>query len=375
MKNLLFVHHSGGLGGAPRSLSLLLDNVDSTKYSTSLLCIYRGPVLEIFKPKPIKIIINERIYPFHGSTVVEKSLIVFLVNLIGPLFSFFNSRKVIRQVKPDIVHLNSSCLFVTALAVKSIDKNIKVICHVREPLRETIAGKIIKNMCYWFVDRFIAIDHFTGASMKTKNNIDIVYNPVDFTLYNPELKSKILKDELNLDADSVVFLYLARVAKGNGALELVNRANILSKKHPNYHFVIAGLDEENMDRYSKNVVKEAEGNSNIHLMKFRKDVPELIASSDIVIIPFTEPHFARAAIEAASVGKPCIGAKIGGVDELIIHNVTGYLYSTLEEFDEYCIDLGENRLKRQDFGERAVLFARENFDDRESSRRVFAAYE
>jgi glycosyltransferase involved in cell wall biosynthesis len=375
MKKLLFVHHSGELGGAPRSLSLLIDNIDPKKYDTSLLCIYLGPVIEVFKEKPVKLVINRRIYPFHGSTVVDMTPIVFWVNLLGPPLSFWNSREEIKKVMPDIIHLNSSCLWVTALAARTVSKKIKIICHVREPLRKSFAGNIIRNMCYKFVDHFVAIDHFTGASMKTRNNIDIIYNPVDFKEYYPELKSTVLRDELNLPADAVVFLFIARVAKGNGLHELIDCANALISAHPNYHYVIAGLHEDHPDAYSKEIVKRAADNPNVHVMPFRKDVPQIIASCDVVLIPFTEPHFARAAIEAASIGKPCIGANIGGVDELIVHGKTGFLYDNLSELEEYCVTLGEDPLLRKEFGEEAFVFSRKNFDAEESSKRVFKAYE
>jgi len=374
-KKILYVHHSGGLGGAPRSLSLLLGQLNRTLYSVKILCIYKGPVLKLFESLNIPLILEERIYPFHGSTVVRRSFEVFLVNLLGAPLSFFYSLKVLKKEKPDIIHLNSSCLFVTALASKILNRRTKVVCHVREPLRNSLAGKIIKFMCYKLVDHFVAIDHFTGSSMKSNNNIDIIYNPVDFGSYNPTVRSDVLRFELKLDANDIVFLYLARIAPGNGTLELIKTANHLAIRHPNFHFVLAGLKEDASDNYSKEVIMACTNNTNIHLMKFREDVPNLIASSDIVLIPFTEPHFARAAIEAAAMGKACIGANIGGVDELILHNRTGYLYDDLLELSEFCVKLGQNADLREKFGKEAVKFALDNFDVRKSSSRVFAIYE
>lgn len=374
-KKILYVHHSGGLGGAPRSLSLLLGQLNQTKYSAKILCIYKGPVITLLQRLNIPLIIEERIYPFHGSTVVRRSLEVFLVNLLGSPLSFIYSLKILKKEKPDIVHLNSSCLFITALAAKVLSRRTKVICHVREPLRDSLAGRIIRYMCFKLVDHFVAIDRFTGSTMRAHGNIEIIYNPVDFESYNPTVNSNILSRELGLGTDDVVFLYLARIAPGNGTLELIEIANRLKDSHPTFHFVIAGLKEQADDSYSIQVVESCKDNNNIHLMKFREDVPSLIASSDIVLVPFTEPHFARAAIEAAAMGKPCIGANIGGVDELIIHGKTGLLYTSLDEFSKFCEDLGENPNLRNQLGQEAVIFARDNFDVKRSSERVFAIYE
>jgi glycosyltransferase involved in cell wall biosynthesis len=375
-KKILYIHHSGGLGGAPRSLSLLLDCLDLKTYDASLLCIYAGPVLDLFKTKPITLFLRESIYPFHGSTVVPMwNMKILLRNLFGAPISFFFARKFIKAHKPDLIHINSSCLCITAFAAKTVDKNIKIVCHVREPLRNSIFGKIIKFICKRNIDKYISIDKFTGNSMESAWNTKTIYNAVDFSAYNLNIRSNKLREELSLSPKDVVFLFLARVAQGNGAIEFVNVANKLTDIHDNYHFVIAGFNRDVTDSYAKDVRKLAGQNPNLHLMKFREDVVDLIASSDVMVIPFTEPHFARAAIEASALGKPCIGANIGGVQELIIDKETGYLYKDYNDFIKYCEILGSNSLERERMGRNGYSFALNNFDSVKSAKDIFQIYD
>src|SRR5688572_18711053 len=167
-KKILYIHHDRGNSGASRSLSFLLDKLDTEKFTAKIHCIFDGPVLELFKYRPVELILRKSIFPFHGSTVTGMSLELFIRNIIRVPQTFISAFKMIKKHKPDLLHLNSSCLFVVAMAAKLVDRNIKIVCHVREPLlKYSLSAFIIKNMNYFFVDHFIAIDHFSANSMRT----------------------------------------------------------------------------------------------------------------------------------------------------------------------------------------------------------------
>ncbi|MCE7059706.1 glycosyltransferase family 4 protein [Dyadobacter sp. CY343] len=375
-KKILYVHHSRAVGGAQRSLSFLLDQMDSSKYSISVLCIFKGKVLELFEAKPIDLIVNDSIFPFHGSTVTGMSFKIFLSNILRLPSSLIAAYRQIIREKPDILHLNSTSLFVVALAAKIYSKKIKVVCHVREPLlKNSFSAFVIKHMNHLLVDHFIAIDHFTGASMKVKGNMTVIYNSVDFREYHPLVKSSILSNELSLHSESVIFLYLARIVKGNGALELIEAASKLKEEFPQFKFVLAGLPENTSDTYANRVKLAAKSNNNVYLMPYRNDITNLIASSHVLIVPFTEPHFARSIVEAAAMSKPTIGANVGGVNELIVHGKTGYLYETLGELVQYCVLLGTSEELRREMGERSVKLAKEIFDSSAATTQVMEVYE
>jgi len=374
MKKLLLVHHAGGMGGAPMSLSLILREIANSDYDSTLLLTKDGPVKELFDNTGIPVILNTSLKSMHGATVSKKwSRKIFLNNLIWAPLSFSNAKKVIAQLKPDIIHLNSSALAIVALAAKSVNKNIKVICHVREPLRNSFFGKIIRRLCYRAVDYFIAIDNYAASTMKTRNNLTVIPNPVDLKRFSSKYKSTKIREELKISPNKIVFLFLARIAEGNGVFQLLEIARKQLGKN-DFHFIISGFNAESKDLYSLEARAEATSLSNVSLLAYRNDVIDVIAAADVMIVPFTEPHFARAGIEAAAMGKPCIGANIGGVKDCIQHGTTGFLYSNMKEFEHYCTLLGNDEVLRKRLGENAVLFAKNNFDAHISAIRVLEVY-
>jgi len=379
-KKILYVHHAHVRGGAPRSLSFLLDCIDRAKYDIAYMCISdEEGNRRMFSSYTEEFYFAKGCSPFHGSTVCRPKTFIDLLRQIKSVPSTIrNATENIRQANPDIVHLNSTCLWPVAWAVKRVNKKIKVICHIREPLVKKLDGRIINMFCSRFVDGFIAIDEFDSKSVKTrKKPLKVIYNSVDFELYNRDIKSDKLRQELSLADDDLVYLYMARISPTNGPLEMLRHIESIINENKKIHFCVVGWDQGSIDEYKQGILDCAERfKENVHMLPFRTDVNEVIASCDVMIVPFQTPHFSRSIIEAAAMGIPSIASDIGGPQELVLDGKTGLLFNpkTFEGFREHCLKLsdGEERVR---LGKAAEAFARENFDAKKNAEKVFDFYE
>ncbi len=365
-KTVLYVHHAHSQAGAPRSLSFLIEQLDQQKYQPYVLCCYDYQGNKALFEKAGAICIYEKYMAgWHGSTVSGASIGSLIHHVIRALPTYFNMRKCLKVVKPDIVHLNSSCLFMCAKAVKDYNKDIPLICHIREPLLPNFFGDILKYFNNKYVDQYVAIEEFDAESMKPTNvPIEIVYNAVNFESYNTQVQSTCLRDEIHLAQDDVVFLYLARIAPCNGAYEMLQAIENVLKQNPKLHLCLVGAEIAAQDSYSQGVLKIAQRNTaQIHVLPFRTDVPQVIASSDVMLVPFQEPHFARSVVEAGAMGVPCIASNIGGLDELVVDGETGYFfdYKTFDGFVEKCTLLATDVTLRKQLGENARARVEELF--------------
>lgn len=376
MKKVLYIHHGSSKAGAPKSLAFLIEKLDRTKYIPIVLCMKDRENIELFESVGAKVIFDESLHPFHGSVVSGISTKLFLKNLVFSLPSFRKAKKHLKLIQPDIVHLNSSCLFIYAYASKLINAHCKVICHIREPLLENFFGQILRYFNNKYVDGFISIDKFDLENMKVKSaKSKVVYNFVNTEVYNSNVKSECLRTELQLSQNDTVFLFLARIVECNGALDLVKAVKKFTEINPEFKFVFVGDKPEDNSKYIQNVRNMIQENSNCYLLTFRNDVPSLIASSDILVCPFTEPHFARSIIEAAAMGKPAIGSNIGGVDELIVNNKTGILYNDDTELDNAITFLGKKVSIRKQMGENAERYALTNFNSSINAHEIMKFYD
>ena len=374
---ILYIHHGGSQGGAPRSLSFLINQLDKEKYEPYVLCWDdKQGNKNLFESVGAKFL-YKRIGPWHGSTVSGMSLKTFARNMKYLLPTIFGMKEILEKVNPDIVHLNSTCLCFAAVAIKRWRKDLPIVCHVREPLLDGFWGDILRKTNESNIDYYVAIEKYDADSLHTDLPVEIVPNFVDFTVYNDSVESKCLYDELGIPYNHKILLYLARISPKNGALECVKALKKYLKNNIDVHLCVIGADFDHRTNYLdelKNISTTIP--DNLHILPFRTDVPNVIASSDVMLVPFQTPHFARSVIEAAAMGVPSIGTRIGGLEELIVHGKTGFLVDpkSFEGLAEYCDELLDQN-KRASFVENAIAYAHENFDAEKNSKRTFEIYE
>jgi glycosyltransferase involved in cell wall biosynthesis len=358
-KRILFIHHSGGLGGAPRSLSYILKSITRNEFEPFLINIAEGPSNLLFEEAGIEPFIVKWARPFQGSTVVSPSFILTIRNWIYLLPSIMVALINYKKIKPDLIHLNSTCLFAFAIAAKLWNRKVPVICHVREPIRNGWQGWPLRFFSKIFINGFIAISKYDLDSLKIspENNVlksKVIYNFVNQEAFKQSKNSTFFQEKLQIDKNNVIFLYLARFSEANGWKALIEKENEINKTFKNYHFVLAGAPD------SFDV--SAWETPNIHILSFQKNVELLLQSADVFVCPFTEPHFARGIIEASAAGLPIIASNIGGVNELMVHNFTGYLYNDSNELLHYIQLLGNDKIVRDKLGENGIEFALKNFE-------------
>jgi len=373
-KKILFFHHSGNLGGAPKSLSYLIKELDKNIYDPFLVMINNGPGEKLFRELNIPVFVDKKIKPFWGSEGSGMNWKIFIKNFLGYFSTYFRAKKIIKEINPDIIHLNTTCFFPVAMAAKKINSNIKIISHVREPLLKTFPGKILRYMNFLYVDRFVSISKFDESTIKHKQNSWVVYNSVDFNEFDINCRTKNFRNELKIADDEILVTYLGRIIYQNGLEFLIEAAKLL-KDNSKIKFAITGFTSED-EKYQNKIKKESSGIPNLIQVPFRKDTPDIISSSDIIVFPSVVPHFARSVIEAAAMGKPSIASNIGGPAELIVNDETGLLVppqnsKALVDAIKYLVD---DKPLRISMGIKACELAKERYDSKVNAQKVFKLY-
>lgn len=377
---ILYFHHSVSKSGAARSLSFLIESLDKKKYEPIVICRKDKENIKLFENAGAKVIMDKRIGPLHGSTVSGMNFIILCSNIFKAIPTYLVSKYYVKKIKPDLININSTCMCLAAMGAKSAFKSIPVLVHVREPLMNNIFGDILKKITYNYVDAYIAIDEYdmNTVAVEPIKDYRVIYNFVDFDQYNDSIISNCLNQEIGIPNGDIIFLFLGRIIWQNGVLEMIAAFANIYNEYPNYHLVIVGDEQNNKSKYNQEVRKLCKSHRcNIHLLPFRNDVPNIIASSNVLICPFIEPHFSRSVIEAAAIGVPSIACNIGGVNELIEDGITGLLFdkSKFQECSEKMILLGENEAYRKKLSKAAVEHARKNFNKTNNAKRTTNFYD
>ena len=114
----------------------------------------------------------------------------------------------------------------------------------------------------------------------------------------------------------------------------------------------------------------------VMFLGMRSDVPELLHACDLFILPSRSEGQPAALVEAMAAGLPCIGARVGGITDVIQDGDNGLLFER-EDVDGLA-ECVSRLLNDGAFRKRIALRAQhssEAFDLQESSQRLVRLYE
>ena len=333
MKRILYIHHAIGMGGAPRSLAMLVEGLDRARYEPIIAMPMRPgneAVKSLFLQAGATVIEEVAIRPFNGSEVApccklkEKAYALAAFPLLVRLI-----RRMVENLKPDIVHLNSTCLVAGALGVAFSSAACPTIAHVREPLLANRWGRLLAALNRRYVDYFISIDEAGLASVGVNvPNSTVVRNFVDTNIFFPDVALRTsVREEHGWKADSVVFLLLSRVSKSNGVLELLDAIQSRDAAiDPAAQFVIAGFEEVRSD-YELEALRRIKVQPRCRWLPFTKNVPGILNAADIIVAPYLTSHSARCVFEGGAVGTPALITRLPNLMEQIREDETGLSFN------------------------------------------------
>ena len=182
--------------------------------------------------------------------------------------------------------------------------------------------------------------------------INVDYFDSSTTLDNEE--NRLISD-WEVDKNKKIILMPGRLTAWKGQETFIEALNLVNKElgYDSFNAVILGSDQ-GRDIYTKKIKRLAEQyrlTSQLKFIEHCKNMPLAYKISDIVVSASVEPEaFGRVAVEAQSMEKPIIASDIGGSNETIIDNVTGFLFQSgnaeaLSKKIVEVIQLDESRLK------------------------------
>jgi glycosyltransferase involved in cell wall biosynthesis len=148
---------------------------------------------------------------------------------------------------------------------------------------------------------------------------------VDTDKFSPDPESRdLIRGHLAIPESDVVFLYLGRLNRDKGLIDLARSFGRVCDKYDNIHLLIVGPDEQGMKEQMESLCSSCI--QKMHFVGYT-DVPEkYFAASDIFCLPSYREGFGVVVIQAASAGIPSIGTRIYGVIDTIEDGITGLLY-------------------------------------------------
>ena len=165
-----------------------------------------------------------------------------------------------------------------------------------------------------FIDHYIFVSRFSQAKHIEYDNR---FSGKSSHLYN----FTFISDTYSIRNNKSYFLFFGRLSKEKGLMTLLE-----AMKSLDVNLKIAGTGPLQAE-----VEKYALSNKNVEYLynKSGQELEELIADASFIIVPSEwYENNPMTILEAYAIGKPVIGADIGGIPEILVNNKTGFLFKS-----------------------------------------------
>lgn len=237
----------------------------------------------------------------------------------GGLGAVLALRQLCGEIDPAIVHAHTSRTHQVA-RLGGRGRPLVVSRRVSFSLRK----KISSTWKYGAVDRFIAVSRsaregLLGIGVKPER-ITVIHDGVDETVL--DAARPIDFAALGLPADAEVVLCVAALSADKDHAGLLAAWPAVAAARPNAHLVLAGggtLEDTLREQIRSDHLER------VHLLGFRDDIPALLKAATLLVMNSRNEGLCSAILEAKRCGLPVVSTAVGGIPEIITHDVDGFL--------------------------------------------------
>lgn len=318
-KKIRVLHVAEAAGGVERYLETLF-KYSKDKVENILVCSQNYDY-EKFKKLADRIIVLKMAHDIEPSSdiKVERTL-----------------RRIIKQLKPDIVYAHSSKAGAFA-RIADLGLNNKVIYNphgwafnentkgIKKKIKHT-SFKIAEKVGANFTDKIICISDFeknTALKNKiaSKDKLKVIYSGIDFKEF--ERANKITRSDVGIPEDAFVIGNVARLTETKAPDTFVKAAKIIKKNIPNAFFVMVGNGD--LQKKIESQIK-ADHLENCFLLTGWVDNPnDFMNLFDIGMLLSRWEGLGLVLLEYMLSEVPVIATNVGGIPNVVKNRKNGLL--------------------------------------------------
>lgn len=208
-----------------------------------------------------------------------------------------------------------------------------------------------------------------------EDRIKVVYNGVDYELFNPDVKRyrKTMREKYGICDDELVILFVANNWERKGLstiIEAMPKTDIEKLR-------LIAIGRGKKSSYVS-LARDCKINTDkIIFAGHAEDAEKFYGMADIFILPTRYEPFSNVCLEAMACGLPVITTKNNGASELIIESENGFILNDWKDSESLSrfIKILNDSAARERMGENACMTAKEYTWERhiEETNRIFEA--
>ncbi|WP_179318733.1 glycosyltransferase [Winogradskyella helgolandensis] len=370
MKKIKIAHILNSVGGVDVSLRLILTNIDSSKYENIVFHSdddTNVPYLDnVENPiKDYKLPIKREISPLKDIAAI------------------FNTLKILKKEKPQIIHAHSAK---GGIIGKIVGYILKIpVLHTPQAYSYLSAETSFKQNLYLFVERcFRGLNNkILASSVSEKNRAikEVGYNRENVLLFNNSINPISEIEDLSIEKTWPDY-YICSVGRPSYQKNIELMLDVLvevKKTLPQIHLVLMGVGYHSPSLNTvKEIIKTQNLDKNVTLLEWtsRNDIFNIIKNSQLYISTARYEGLPYSVIESLALKKAIVATDADGNRDLIENNYNGYLIENEDKykFSEGIIKLINTNEINTKFSENSLKLFNSKFDINKNIRHLEKIY-
>ncbi|MFA0961794.1 glycosyltransferase [Roseivirga sp. BDSF3-8] len=279
---------------------------------------------------------------------------------LGHRISEFANRTVAlvneKGLMPDLIYAHDWMTFPAALSLKEATGK-RVVLHVHSTDYDRNGGVSYGNFtsqlekeAFELADHIITVSSYTAHLLETRYGV----SPEKMTVAHNGYKFRPEEAKATSSFSEKLVLFLGRITAQKGPEFFFRIISKVAEKNAGVRFVMAGTGDRLKSAIEASAFSEIA--HKIHFTGFlnREEVYKLYSMADIYCMPSVSEPFGLTALEAASMGLPCVLSKQSGVAEVLEGALTADYYD-VDAYARHILKLLEDEDLYSDVVERQLM--------------------
>jgi glycosyltransferase involved in cell wall biosynthesis len=329
---ILFVNHTAASSGAELALMRLVEALRA-EHQVAVACPAEGPLAEELDAAAIE---RFSVPAFEASLRVHPLQTPLGVGRLGA--GGFKLARLGRRFEADLIHANTTRAgLMGAVAVRLGGPPLVVRAHEHVPL--STLGRAVRGVLVRSASAVVTVSQDTAQRFNDGLDSPLathVYNSFDRGRFDPaRVAPAPLREELGIAPDAPLLAQIAQITPWKAQDTAIRAVAELRRGGLDAHLLLVGeiafagptvrYDNHAFLRELHQLVEELDVRDAVHFLGHRADVPGILRTIDLSLLPSWDEPFANVMLESMSMATPMLVSEVGGGPELVEDGVSGRL--------------------------------------------------
>lgn len=318
----VFVIGSLDLGGAERHLLQVLPELKRRGWQVELYCVTRRGVMADA--------LEEKGVPVYTPTLVGQCKPGILSRVVGVVAALIELTVHLWTRRPALAHfflpeayiIGGICALIAQTPVRIMSRRSLNDYQQGRPISRWVERRLHHTMHHVLGNSRAVVEQLNKEGF-TVERVSLIYNGIELTQLRSRRGRAEVRLELGIAPMALVYVLVANLIPYKGHRDALQAFAFAQSDLPEGWTVLMVGRDNGIGELLRTEAAALGIGDHVKWLGMRRDVPDLLAASDVGLLCSHQEGFSNAILEAMGAGLPVIATDVGGNAEAVLNGQTG----------------------------------------------------